>query len=75
MGTLSIRTDAAMDQAIAALTADGCTETEAIRSALLEAHQRRTRIEQARADADRLADDPEDRAELPAIQRFMGTMA
>ena len=30
-------------------------------------------IEQARADAERLADDPDDQAEILAIQRYMGT--
>ncbi|SDL35262.1 hypothetical protein SAMN05216298_3568 [Glycomyces sambucus] len=74
MGTLFIRTDAAMDQAIAALTAAGRTKTEAVRYALLETYRRRSLVELASADADRLLDDPEDRAEMLAIQRYMGVL-
>jgi hypothetical protein len=71
MSTLNVRTDAAMDKAIAALTADGRTKTEAVRYALLHTY-RDELIKQAREDAERLADDPDDRAEMLSIQRYLG---
>ena len=71
MSTLNVRTDEAMDKAIAALTADGRTKTEAVRYALLHAY-RDELIKQARDDAERLADDPDDRAEMLSIQRYLG---
>ncbi|MEU6250825.1 hypothetical protein [Glycomyces sp. NPDC047010] len=73
MSMLNVRTDAAMDRALAALTAEGRTKTEAVRYALLRAY-REDLIDQAKADAERLADDPDDRAEMLAIMRYMGTM-
>jgi Arc/MetJ-type ribon-helix-helix transcriptional regulator len=71
MSTLNVRTDEAMEHAIAALTEKGRTRTEAVRYALLRTY-REELIEQAKADAERLAADPDDRAEMLAIQRYMG---
>ena len=42
-----------------------------MRYALLHTYKEKL-IAQARADAERLSDDPDDRAEMLAIQRFMG---
>jgi hypothetical protein len=71
MSMLNVRTDEAMDIAIAELTADGKTKTEAVREALLHAYREKL-IKQAKADAERVEADPEDRAEILAIQRYMG---
>lgn len=71
MSTLNVRTDDAMDQAIAALTEGGRTKTEAVRYALLRTY-REELIDQAKADAERLGADADDRAEMLAIQRYMG---
>ncbi len=68
---LNVRTDEAMDQAIAALTSSGRTKTEAVRYALLRTY-REELIDQAKADAERLEADADDRAEMLAIQRYMG---
>ncbi|GAB3224680.1 hypothetical protein GCM10027447_13530 [Glycomyces halotolerans] len=72
MSTLNVRTDGAMEEAIRALTeSSGRSRTEAVRYALLRTY-REELIKQARADAERLAEDPDDRAEMLAIQRYMG---
>ncbi|WP_051325624.1 type II toxin-antitoxin system VapB family antitoxin [Glycomyces tenuis] len=71
MPTLNIRTDEATEKALQALTAKGRTKTEAVRYALLHTY-RDELIKQAREDAERLANDPDDRAEMLAIQRYMG---
>jgi hypothetical protein len=68
---LNVRTDEAMDQAIAALTSSGRTKTEAVRYALLRTY-REELVDQAKADAERLEADADDRAEMLAIQRYMG---
>ncbi|WP_067833548.1 hypothetical protein [Nocardia lijiangensis] len=72
MGTLNVRTDEAMETALAKLTANsGRTRSEAVRYALLRTYKELL-LEQAAADAERLEADPEDQAEMLAIQRFMG---
>ncbi|MFE4594505.1 hypothetical protein [Streptomyces laurentii] len=71
MGTLNVRTDEAMETAIRALAEDFGSRTEAVRYALLRTYKERL-VEQAEADATRLDADPDDRAEMLAIQRFMG---
>ncbi|MFD6416601.1 hypothetical protein [Streptomyces sp. NPDC060194] len=71
MGTLNVRTDESMETAIRALADEFGSRTEAVRYALLRTYKERL-IEQAAADAERLADDPHDQAEMLAIQRFMG---
>ncbi|MBK8464138.1 MAG: hypothetical protein IPL36_14325 [Nigerium sp.] len=59
MGTLTIRTDAAVERALDALTRDGASRSEAARNAILEAEraQRRARM---RAEAEELRNDPDD---------------
>ncbi|PRY61059.1 hypothetical protein [Glycomyces artemisiae] len=71
MSMLNVRTDEAMEKAIAALTESGRTRSEAVRYALLHTY-RDELIKQAQADAERLANDPDDRAEMLAIQRYLG---
>ena len=71
MGTLNVRTDEAMETAIRELAEEYGSRTEAVRYALLHTYKEKL-IAQAKADAERLANDPDDRAEMLAIQRFMG---
>jgi Arc/MetJ-type ribon-helix-helix transcriptional regulator len=71
MGNLNVRTDEAMEMAIRALAGEHRSRSEAVRYAVLRTY-RELMIEQAQADADRLAADPDDQAEMLAIQRFMG---
>ncbi|MQY14204.1 hypothetical protein SRB5_43660 [Streptomyces sp. RB5] len=71
MGTLRVRTDAAMETALDALVREHGTRTAAVRYALLTAH-RDQQYARARADAERLAADPAERAVALEIQRFMG---
>lgn len=71
MGNLNVRTDEAMETAIRALAGDHRSRSEAVRYAVLRTY-REMLVEQAQDDADRLAADPDDQAEMLAIQRFMG---
>jgi hypothetical protein len=71
MGTLNVRTDEAMETAVRVLAEEYGSRTEAVRHALLHAYKAKL-IAQAKADAERLAGDPDDRAEMLAIQRYMG---
>lgn len=59
MSTLTIRTDSAVERALAALTSDGQSRSEAARTAILGAEraQRRARL---RAEAEGLRADPDD---------------
>ncbi|MBS9534941.1 hypothetical protein KIH27_15215 [Mycobacterium sp. M1] len=59
MGTLTIRIDSEVEQALEALTSDGRSRSEATRTAILDAEraQRRARL---RAEAEQLRDDPDD---------------
>jgi Arc/MetJ-type ribon-helix-helix transcriptional regulator len=59
--TITIRTDPEIDRALATLTADGRSRSEAVRAAILAAERA---AEQAalRAEAERLAADPAERA-------------
>lgn len=60
-----------METALHALVGEHGTRSEAVRYALLRTY-RETLVEQAQRDAERLAADPDDQAEMLAIQRFMG---
>jgi len=59
MRTLTIRTDAEVEQALESLTRDGQSRSEATRAAILEAERthRRARV---RAEAEQLRNDPDD---------------
>ena len=59
MRTLTIRTDAEVEQALQSLTRDGQSRSEATRAAILEAERthRRARL---RAEAEQLRNDPDD---------------
>jgi len=71
MSTLNVRTDDAMETALAALVEQKGSRTDAVRYALLRTY-RELLMEQAQADGERLRHDPDDQAEMLAIQRFMG---
>lgn len=71
MATLTVRTDDAMEAALKALSEQKGSRTEAVRYALLRTYKEEL-LEQAEADASRLEKDADDRAEMLAIQRFMG---
>ncbi len=71
MGTLNARTDDVMERALRELAARHGSRTDAVRYAVLRTY-RETLLEEARADAERLATDPTEQAEILAIQRYMG---
>jgi hypothetical protein len=70
MSTLTIRTDPEIERALAILTQDGRSRSEAARAAILAAErsQRRARV---RTEAEALRDDPDDVAESRALAAEM----
>jgi hypothetical protein len=70
MSTLTIRTDPEVERALAALTSDGKSRSEAARAAILQAEraQRRTQL---RAEAEVLRNDPDDVAASRALAAEM----
>lgn len=73
MGSITFRSDAASDAALRELTADGSDRSEVIRRALTDAAARR-RAERLRAQAQALANDPDDLAEMRRVQAEMGAL-
>ncbi len=67
MSTITVRIDEDAERALAELTADGTSRSQAVRAALLKAARARVRAE-LEAEARALAEDPEDRAEIRAVQ-------
>lgn len=70
---LNVRTDDAMEKALEVLGARHGNRTEVVRFALLRAYKEEL-LREAEADAERLAADEDDQAEMLAIQRFMGAV-
>lgn len=70
MGTLTIRTDPEVERALAFLTGDGRSRSEAVRAAILAA-ERELRRARLRAEAEALRDDPEDLAASRALAADM----
>lgn len=70
MSTLTIRTDPEVERALAALTSEGKSRSEAARAAILEAERahRRARL---RAEAEALRNDPDDVAASRALAAEM----
>ncbi len=70
MTTLTIRTDPEVERALAALTREGQSRSEAARAAILEAERahRRARL---RAEAAQLCNDPDDVAASRALAAEM----
>jgi Arc/MetJ-type ribon-helix-helix transcriptional regulator len=71
---ISLRLDRKTTEALRVLTADGRSQSEAIRQAVLET-ARRQLYEQARTDAARLAADENDRREVAAVQALMEALS
>ena len=71
---ISVRLDAKAQRALRQLTARGASQSQAIRDALISS-ARDEWLEQARADAKRLGEDPADRALMAEIRSFMDELA
>lgn len=73
MGTLTIRTDPEVERALASLTSEEQSRSEAARTAILQAEraQRRARL---RAEAENLGDDPDDVAASRELAAEMDTL-
>jgi Arc/MetJ-type ribon-helix-helix transcriptional regulator len=67
MASITFRTDPAVDQALRELTEGGVERSEAIRRAVIETANRH-RLDRLRAQAEALASDPDDLAEMHAVQ-------
>lgn len=70
MAVVNFRTDEQADAALAELTSDGSSVSEAIRQALVDAVRLRRR-EQMRRDAQASMDDPDDVAESRQVRKEM----
>jgi Arc/MetJ-type ribon-helix-helix transcriptional regulator len=68
---ISVRLDPEADAALAALVAEGVTQSQAIRLALVEAASRRSGDQSLAAEAARLAADEADRQEIAEVRSFM----
>ena len=70
MAVVNFRTDEPTDRALAELTADGSTVSDAIRQSLADAVRQR-RKEKMREESAALANDPTDRAESRRVLEAM----
>jgi Arc/MetJ-type ribon-helix-helix transcriptional regulator len=70
---VSLRLDDEATRALDELTKDGTSRSEAVREALVVAARKR-RSDELRAEAERLAADPVDRAEMKALMEFMESL-
>ncbi|UVO12318.1 hypothetical protein NM962_21035 [Mycobacterium sp. SVM_VP21] len=73
MGTLTIRTDSEVERALAALTSEGRSRSEAARAAILDA-ERAHRRALMRAEAEDLRNDPDDVAASCAMAAEMDAL-
>lgn len=71
--TITFRPDPAAQRAIAVLTSDGTPVSAVVRAALIESATARVR-EQIRAEAEAVAADPEDRAEIARVLQDMESL-
>ena len=71
---ISVRLDAEALRALDRLMEQGMSQSEAIRRALIAA-AREERREQVRADAERVGNDPADRAVIAEIHEYMDELA
>ncbi|MFC4586931.1 hypothetical protein [Sphaerisporangium corydalis] len=71
MAMLTVQIDAKAEKALAELTADGRSANDVVREALLISNHLR-RMELARTEAQELANDLEDLAEIRAIRQDFG---
>ncbi len=70
---MTIRTDEEIERALAALTRDGRSRSDAVRAAIMLAY-REERAAQLRAEAEAAADDPDDLAEIRTIRSELDTI-
>jgi hypothetical protein len=68
---VSVRLDDEALRALARLEAAGLSRSQAIRTALVEAAERRLRADALRAEAEQIASDPEDQRERTEVARLM----
>lgn len=73
MATITFRTDAEVDAALQELVGPGIDRSRAIREAIIEA-ARREEARRLRVEAERIASDPEDRAEARAVLNDMESL-
>jgi Arc/MetJ-type ribon-helix-helix transcriptional regulator len=71
--SITFRAGADAERALAALTSDGTSVSDAVRAALVDAAQRRIEVE-LRAEAARLVADEGDRAEAAQILRDLESL-
>jgi hypothetical protein len=71
--TITFRPDEDASKALAVLTKDGTPVSTAVRAALIDAARRKATAA-IRAEAERLADDEDDRAEAMQVLRDMETL-
>jgi hypothetical protein len=71
--TITFRPDEDASKALAVLTKDGTPVSTAVRAALIDAARRKATAA-IRAEAQRLADDEDDRAEAMQVLRDMETL-
>jgi Arc/MetJ-type ribon-helix-helix transcriptional regulator len=71
---ISVRLDADAQRALEWLTSRGVSRSEAIRQSLIRS-AREARREQMRADAERIGNDPHDRAVIAEIREFFDELA
>jgi Arc/MetJ-type ribon-helix-helix transcriptional regulator len=71
---ISVRLDEESQRALRVLTDRGLSQSEAIRRALIDSANSAW-LEHARADAERIANDPSDRAEIAAVRALMDELA
>lgn len=69
------RLDEVSEQALATLMREGRNESDAVRTALMEAGQRRRRHSDLAEEVRRLADDPVDTAERQAVMDDMDAIS
>jgi hypothetical protein len=68
---ISVRLDDEADKALRALEASGMSQSEAIRSALIDSVRRRRRSKELAAEVAALEADPGDRREMLAVAELM----
>lgn len=73
--TVRARLDEAAERALSILMSEGRNESEAVRTALTEAAQRRVRRSTLAAEVARLAADPRDTAERRAVMADLDAVA
>jgi Arc/MetJ-type ribon-helix-helix transcriptional regulator len=71
---ISVRLDAEAQRALQRLIGRGASQSQAIRQALIDAAKASV-LEEVRADAERVGNDPDDRALMAEIREYMDELA